>query len=167
MAVSNAGMLKGIHDDMAAIAAKAVSSDFTAVIKGFEQYQLLTNKAPWAVLTPGEPMEIPGPMGTASWQPSQVKTHMQGAMSFLETENGMVDNMLIALLASGGQFEMTLYEGTPDKFSRGKKYRKCTFVAEPLDRDWESRSQPMIVEGTLFFHYFGEDIDGNVESLSG
>ncbi len=167
MAVSNAGMLKGIHDDLSAMAAKAVSSDFVAVIKGYEQYSLLTNKAPWAVITPGEPMEVPGPLGTATWQPSQAKTHMQGSMSFQETETGMVDNMLIALLASGGQFDMTLYEGTRSHFTRAKRYRKCTFVAEPLERDWESRSQPMIIEGTLFFHYVGEDLDGNTESLSG
>ena len=37
---------------------------------------------------------------------------------------------------------------------------------DPIDRDWENRSQILIFTGTLFYHYFGDiekgSADGNI-----
>lgn len=168
MAVSSASTLQGIHAQIGSVSKKAVTSDFSAVIEGFggSQY-LLTKQAPWNVLTPGEPLEVSGPLGTFTYQAAQTKIAHSGAMTFVETVDGFVDNMLIALLLSGGTFEMTVYEGIPNRFTRAKRYRDCIFVADPVDRDWESRNQPLLVTGTLYCTYVGEDIAGNVESLDG
>jgi hypothetical protein len=167
MAVSNAGLLKDIHSKTGALAPKAIASDFMAVIKGFENHKFLIRQIPWPVLATGEAMEVPGPLGLVEWQPTQAKTHQQGALVLMETVDGMVDNMLIALLLQGGTFEMTAYEGTDEVFTRAKRYHKCSLSAEPVDRDWESRQQPMQINGTLFYHYYGDDIDGNTETLNG
>ncbi|MGB0504532.1 MAG: hypothetical protein ACPGGD_10790, partial [Thalassolituus sp.] len=167
MAVSNAGLLKDIHSKNGALPPNSNVADFTAVIKGFENHKLLIRQIPWPVLATGEAMEVPGPMGVVFWQPTQAKTNQQGAFVLMETVNGMVDNMLIALLLQGGTFDMIAYEGTDEVFTRAKRYHKCSLSAEPVDRDWESRQQPMQINGTLFYHYYGDDIDGNTERLSG
>jgi len=167
MAVSNLNALKSAHAAVGGMSKKAVTSDFSFVIKGFEQFRFLVKQVPWAVLSHGEPMEIPCELGLVEWQPTQAKTHLQGAITMMETEDGMVDNMLISMLMQGGEFDAIVYEGTRDKFTRAKRYTKCHTVMEPADRDWESRQQPLLLSGTLYFHYIGDDIPGNVESLNG
>ncbi|MAK91984.1 MAG: hypothetical protein CMI13_12210 [Oleibacter sp.] len=167
MAVSSTNTLQNIHSQVGAMAKKAMNSDFTVVIAGYDQFQFLTKQFPWAVLTPGEGVEVAAPMGTVEWQASQVHVNQQGAISLYETEDGMVDNMLVSMLVNGGTFDCVVYQGTPERFTKAKRYRKCFINAEPVDRDWENRTQPMMVTGTLFYHYYGEDLDGNVDTIDG
>ena len=168
MAVSTGNTLKNIHNRVHDGAQVAVTSDFTAQIVGYEDATFkLVRQIPWAVLTTGEAMEVPGPMGTVHWQATQANGHQQGAVAFLETVTGSADALLVALLAEGGTFDMVVYEGTPERFTRAKRYKKCSLTAEPVDRDWESRQQPLQINGTLFYHYYGDDLEGNAESVNG
>ena len=161
MTVSNAAYLKQFHDVTKSMGAKVISSDFTFEIDGFEQTYLLCKQAPWAEVSPGGEIEIPGPLGSGAWQPQQAKTHQQGQIALMETVAGSVDNMLINLLTRGGIFNARMYEGTPQKFLRAKRYVDCFIQMDNPDRDWENRSQILLFTGTLFFHYYGEVIAGN------
>jgi hypothetical protein len=167
MAVSTGSYLQGIHSAVEATGRRAMNSDFALEIVGFESSWLLIKQAPWANLSSGEPVEVPMPMGGATWLGSQAKTNQQGAITLQETETGAADNLLFKLLMNGGKFDAYIYEGTPDRFVRRKQLRGCYLVTEPGDRDWENRSQALIVTGTLFYNYFGEDSQGNVGSLIG
>ncbi len=167
MAVSTGSYLQTMHDATEATGRHAMNSDFAFEIVGHEGSWLMTKQAPWAVLTAGEPAEAPMPMGGVTWVGTQAKTNQQGAIALHETETGAADDLLLKLLIAGGKFDAIIYEGTPDRFVRAKKYKGCYLVAEPVDRDWENRTQPMALTGTLFYNYFGEDIQGNVGSLIG
>lgn len=160
MTVSTGAFLKGFHDTTVAMGAKVISSDFTIEIEGFESMYLLTKQCPWPVLTTGEGVEVPSVLGVAMWQPGQVKVHQQGAIAFEETVAGSVDNLLASLLMRGGEFNAKIYEGTPQRHLRYKKISKCSINCEPPDRDWENRTQPLMITGNMFYHYFGEVVEG-------
>jgi len=85
-----------------------------------------------------------------------------------ETIAGHLDQMMVDLITKGGTyasggatFNAKIYEGTPEKFLRAKRIVDAFIQLDDPDRDWENRSQPLIFNGTLFFHYFGEIIPGN------
>jgi hypothetical protein len=87
----------------------------------------------------------------------------QGQMALSETVTGMVQKFLEDVIAKKkGVFDVNVYEGTPDRFYRGYKLRDCFFQVDNPDRDWENRSQITMINGTLFFHFFGEKIPGNI-----
>lgn len=167
MAVSTGAFLKGFHDTAVTMGAKIISSDFTIEIEGFESMYLLTKQCPWPILTTGEGIEIPSVLGTAMWQPGQVKINQQGAIAFEETVAGSADNLLVALLLRGGEFNAKIYEGTPTKYLRYKKISKCSLNCEPVDRDWENRTQPLLITGNMFYHFYGEVVEGNSTGYGG
>jgi hypothetical protein len=159
--LTNAIYLKSFHDEAKAQGAKVVSSDFALEIEGFESHWILTKQCPWPVISPTGEIEISGPAGMAVWQPQQVKINLQGAISFEETTAGSIDQLLVNLIAEGGIFNAKIYEGTPQKYLRYKRIEDAFIQVDNPDRDWENRSQILIVNGTMFFHYFGEDVAGN------
>ncbi|GAB4059184.1 hypothetical protein [Uliginosibacterium sediminicola] len=161
MTVSTGKILQSNFGLTQAFGAKAINSDFALEIEGFESTWLLAKQAPWPVLTPQGEIEMPGPLGTIIYQPQQAKIALQGQVSFVETTSGSIDAMLVSLLANGGQFNARVYEGTPLKYLRVKKLRECFLQLDNADRDWENRSQPLTFSGSLFFHYFGDDLPGN------
>lgn len=161
MAVNNAAFLKSLHDAAAAQGQKAISSDFALAIDGFEFNWILTKQCPWAILSPGDAIEIPGPVGSMTGQPQQTKIYLQGPISFTETVAGSIDQMLVNLLAAGGRFNAWVYEGTPEKFIRAKRYENCWIVVDGPDRNWEDRTQVLTISGTLHFHFYNETKAGN------
>lgn len=156
MTVSNADVLRGFYNATKAMGNKSVNSDAFFVIDGHEDLALVTKQFPWPVLGVAGEIESPGPLGTASWQPQQLKVNNQGQITFTETVTGRVQRFLDEVIATGGTFNATVYEGTPDNFTRACKIRDCFFQPDQPDRDWENRSQVTLINGTLFFHYFGE-----------
>lgn len=161
MTLSNAAYLKQFHDTAKAQGAKAINSDFALEIEGFEYNWILTKQCPWPVLATAGEIEVSGPLGSSGWEKQQLKTALQGAISFMETTAGNIDQMLLNLIVSGGSFNAKIYEGTPQKFLRAKRIENCFIQVDSSDRDWENRSQPLLISGTLFFEYFGEIIPGN------
>lgn len=161
MTISNANYLKGFFDKTQALGAKAMSSDFAFEIEGFENMWLLAKQAPWPVLSGAGEIEVPGPLGATFWQQQQAKFAQQGQISLTETVAGSVNDLLVSLIAQGGTFNAKIYEGTPEKYLRAKPIVDCFIQMDNPDRDWENRSQVLTFSGTLFFHYFGEDIAGN------
>lgn len=161
MTLSTAAQLKAFHDTGLALGAKAISSDFSFEIEGFEQNWMLCKQAPWPEMSTAGEIEVPGPLGAATWELQQAKTNKQGQVSFMETTAGSIDKMLIALLTRGGKFNGKIYEGTPDKFLRAKRITNCFLQLDDADRDWDNRAQVLMFSGTLFYHYFGEILPGN------
>ena len=83
MAVNTGNTLKNIHNRVHDGAQVAVTSDFTAQIVGYEGATFkLVRQIPWAVLTPGEAMEVPGPMGTVHWQATQAPDTNKALLRF-------------------------------------------------------------------------------------
>ncbi|MGZ8220069.1 MAG: hypothetical protein ACXWT0_00325 [Methylobacter sp.] len=161
MTLSNAAYLKQFHDTAKAQGAKKISSDFAFEIEGFEHNWILTKQCPWPELSTAGEIEVSGPLGSATWEKQQLKTNQQGAISFMETTAGSIDQMLVNLIAQGGHFNAKIYEGTPTKYLTSKLITDCFIQLDNADRDWENRSQILIFSGTLFFHYYGENIAGN------
>lgn len=153
--VKTGAYLKTLYASTVALGDKVISSDATMEIEGHEVLYLLIKQFPWPELSPGGEIEVPGPLGMASWQPQQLKTHQQGQITFMETEAGHIDELMTSLLASGGRFNAKVYEGTPDDYKRVLQIRNCFVQLDPPDRDFENRGQILLVAGTIFYHYFG------------
>ncbi len=161
MTVSTAQYLKSFYDVSNAMGKKAINSDFAFEIQGFEQLYLLTKQCPWAVMSPQGEIDIPGTLGDHHWQPQQISGGQQGPITLMEVTPGTISDSLLAIIATGGIFNAKVYEGTPLRYLRYKQYRDCFIVLDATDRDWENRSQILTFSGTLFYHYFGEDMPGN------
>ena len=164
MATSNASYLKTLHSAAQALGAKAIASDFTLEIEGFEQNYLLCKQMPWPQVSSAGEIEVPGPVGSVGWEAQQVKVNHSGQVAFYETVAGSIDQMLVDLISSGGKFNAKIYAGTPQRFSSAKRITKCFLQIDNPDCDWENRSQVLMFSGTMFFHYFGEILPGNASS---
>lgn len=162
MTVSAAEILRGQYNVARTMGDKIVSSDAVFVIDGYDELTILTKQFPWPTLSTGGEIEVPAPLGATHWQPQQLKIAQQGAMAFMETTAGSIQAFLEEISSKGARFNATVYEGTPDRFYRGAKLRDCFFQSENPDRDMENRSQIVLINGTLFWHYFGEKIPGNI-----
>lgn len=168
MTVSTGSYMKGLYDSTTNMGAKVISSDFTFQIAGFEDTYLLAKQCPWPELSPTGEIEVPIPLGATMWEPQQLKFAQQGQVSFLETVAGNVEQMMVDLILRGGNykglydtFDAWIYEGTPQNYLRRKRIINCFIQMDPVDRDWENRSQPLMFSGTMFYHYFGEIEEGN------
>nr|WP_319566310.1 hypothetical protein [uncultured Rhodoferax sp.] len=162
MAVTAAEVLRGMYNTARTMGDKSINSDATFVIEGHSELALLTKQFPWPTLSPGGEVAVPGPIGTEAWQAQQLKLNQQGQISFMETVQGRIQQFLEEVISTGAKFDATVYEGTPDRFHRACKLRDCFFQSDNTDRDWENRSAITLMNGTLFFHYFGETIPGNI-----
>lgn len=156
MSVSSGGYLKGLFNATAALGDKAVSSDAMFEIVGFENLSLLIKQFPWPELSPAGEIEVPMPLGSARWQPQQLKINQQGGITLMETVNGDIQAFLEQIVDKGCRFDAKVYEGSAANPLRVCKISDCFLQLDNPDRDWENRSQILLVSGTLFFHYFGQ-----------
>lgn len=161
MATSQPQVLKRYYSEAAALGAKAINSDFSFEIEGFESSYLLVKQAPWPVLRPQGEIETSGVLGMKMWQQQQTATADQGQITIYETVAGSASKMLVDILSKGGTFNAKIYEGTPSRFIRYKRIVDAFIQLDNPDRDWENRSQVLTFSGTLFYHYFGEDEEGS------
>lgn len=163
MTVNTSTFLAQNYAQIKAMGDKSVNSDAQFVIDGFEQIRLLTKQFPFPVLTSGGAIETPGPNGMNIAQPQQAKTYFTGQVQFSETVRGDIENMQKAIMALGGTFNATVYEGTMEQYHRAVRLIGCFIEFDVIDRDQENRSQITMIGGTLHFHYFGDaDLPGNI-----
>lgn len=161
MTVSTGSYLKGYHDKTRSMGRKAINSDFTIEIEGFEHVYLLTKQCPWPELSSAGEIAVATPLGAEVWQAQQAKVNQQGQVTFYETVAGDIDQLMADMLARGDHFNAKIYEGTPTKYIRYKRIEDCFLQIDPTDRDWENRSQVLTFSGTMFYHYYGEIVEGN------
>lgn len=162
MTTSTGAHLASTYKQVKAMGDKSVSSDAMFVIAGYEHLRLLCKQFPWPTLSAGGEIEIAMPNGGAAWQSQQLKVNQQGQVTFYETVRGDIEQFIEDIAASGGKFDAEVYEGTLEKHHRGAKITDCFLQLDNPDRDWENRSTATTVSGTIFFHYFGERIPGNI-----
>ncbi|MEY3760690.1 MAG: hypothetical protein RIR39_2181 [Pseudomonadota bacterium] len=147
----------------------AISSDFTLEIEGQEGLWILTKQAPWVIASSAGEIEIAMPNGGARWERQNQKVNFQGPISFYETQSHKIDKAMMDIIGksgySGGRFNCKVYHGIPNKHVGGKRYENCFMTIESPDTDWENRSQALMITGTLFGHYFGEDILHTVKTI--
>lgn len=165
MTVSAVKFLQGHYNAKQAVGAPSINSDATFEIEGHEDLMLNTKQFPWPTLGTAGEIEVAAPMGGMHYELQQLKTAQQGPITFTETVTGRVMRFMEEIVASGGKFNATVYEGTPDRFVRGYKLVGCFFVPDQIDRDWENRAQLTLVNGTLFFNFFGGKLPGNTPVL--
>lgn len=157
MTISSNAYLRQAYSSTVALGDKAVSSDATFEIEGFEGMMLLIKAFPWPTLSPGGEIEVPMPLGQAMYMPQQIQTHKSGQVTLMETVDGKINDMLVKLLTQKAKFNATVYEGTPDNHTRACPIYDAFLVIDTPDRDWENRSQQLNLTGSLYFHYFGDD----------
>lgn len=165
MSVAGIKMLRENYGAVRALGSKAVASDFVFWIPKFPNSYLLIDQAPHAMLASGGEIEVPGPLGTAHWEPQQAQVNKQGTISLVETVDCKIENMLMEMLTSGDQYCFDAYViagGNPTNYRMRWEYKDCFFVPEVTQRDWSDRATLFKVTGTLFFHYFGKVEAGNI-----
>ena len=167
MAVSSGAYMKNYHETVRALSDKATADEFTLEIKGFEHTDLLIKTQFWPELSVGDPVESPSVLGTIMVQPGQVKFNFQKSIALQETNAGTISKMLIELICLGGQFDATVYHGTPDNFVEARKIKNCNMVIDMPETDFENRTQPLLFTGQINGHYYDEKITGNVPHLYG
>lgn len=162
MTVSSAEVLKGFYNTQQAIGTKSVNSDAYLEIEGHEDMGILTKQFPWPTIGPTDVIEVAMPLGGNTAIAQQAKTYQQGPVTFSETVAGRVMRFMKEVVKAGGQFRATAYEGVPERFYRAYRLVGCIFVPDTPDRDWENRSQLTLINGTLHFNWFGDEIPGNI-----
>lgn len=163
MSVTSAEIMKGMHNVIRAAGEKSINSDAYFEVVGFESIGMLTKQFPWPNLTTTGEIEIAGPGGSAMWEQQSLKVNKQGPVTFCETKNGAVHRFLKEVHKAGGKFPANVYEGvSPERFHRGLKMFECFLQLDDSDRDWENRSQITTISGTLFYHFYGDEIPGNI-----
>lgn len=164
MAILTGKQLGDLHAQVTAKTIKAINSDFVFEVEGYEHMWLLAKQVPWPTLSTTGEIEVPGPAGSATWQPQVAKKNLQGPITLMENKAGEVDKMLLELLTKGGIFNARVYEGvSPTNYSRYKPLKDCFIQCDPVDRDWENKGQILQFSGTLFYHYTGEVVEGTGE----
>lgn len=161
MTISTGAYLQQSFNQIRAFGDKAISSDAMFVVAGYENIRLLTKQFPQPTLSSAGEIAIASPMGGEMFQPQQLKANQQGQIAFYETVNGDVETFMTSLNAQGGRFDATIYEGTLESYTRAWNITDCFIQFENPDRDWENRSQVVMLTGTLFFHYTGDRLPGN------
>ena len=165
MSISSQDALKGFYTAKNAIGAPSINSDATFEIEGHEDLVLNTKQFPWPVIGTFGEIEVVTPMGGMYYKPQQLKTAQQGPITFTETVTGRIMRFMEEILRTGGEFNATVYEGTPDRFVRAYKLKGCFFQPDQPDRDWENRAQITLINGTLFYNFFGDQLAPNATSL--
>lgn len=161
MTVSTAQTLNSIYNATKAVGNPRVVSDATLDIDNFPGMYLTIKAFPWAVLSPGEPIEVPMPLGVMRALPGQTQVRKQGSIQLIETVTGASSAMLRTMIRNRGIFNAWLYEGTPERFVEAHRIIDAFIVAEPPDRSWEDNTVALTISGTIHFHYFGQITQGD------
>lgn len=170
MAVTRASVIKGFHEAARAHGDMRIAADYSLQIDGQEGSWLYIRSQFWPMLTPGEGIEVPTPLGAAMWQPSQAKFHQQSSITLQESADGRVSSLFQSLLTCPGsdgdiitpinspsRFDAWVYYGTPENWIERARIRYAFLQAEPIDDpDWESRTQITTIPATIFYHFYGE-----------
>lgn len=162
MAVNNAAYHEGNFKLTLALGDKVNAGDASFSPDGFEGLYLLIKQFPHPVLAGGAEIEVPMAGGGRYYEQQPLETSFQGSVVFLETVAGSAKQFFRDVLAAGGYFDGRIYEGTPIRYSRSYKVKRCFLKTEPADRDWENRGQVLQLNGTIYGNYFGEESPGNI-----
>ena len=141
---------------------KVNAGDATFEPVGFDGLYLLIKQFPHPKVGGGAEIEVPMAGGGTYFEQQPMETKFQSSLMFLETTAGTVQQFLRDVVAGGGFFDARIYDGTPQRHFRSYLLERCFCRVEPVDRDWENRSQVLQIAATLYGHYFGKETPGNI-----
>lgn len=143
----------------AALGAKRNAGTFTLVPDGMEAMYLAFKQFPVPFLSPsGEAAEVAVPGGGAMYVPTPPDTRFTGGITMMETSSDVVRNFVKWVIAQGGTFDGTIYDGTIDAHRGGWKIKSSFFKLDNFDADAENRTQLVTPSGTIWFSHFGESV---------
>lgn len=140
---------------------KVNAGDATMEPNGFPGMYLTIKQFPHPTISGGNEIEVPGPGGMSMYQQQPIDTKVTGGITFLETSSGFVKQFFRDVIAVGGYFDCRIYEGTPERHTRSYLLEQCFVKIDPSDRDWENKTQVLMLTGTFFGHFFGRQFAGN------
>lgn len=144
-----------------ALGAKLNAGDATMEPIGYTGIHLLIKQFPHPKVSGGTEIEVAHPGGGSYYEQTPIDEKVTGGITFYETEAGTVQAFLKQVIENGGYFDCRIYEGTPERHIRSYQLERCFVHLDPTDRDWESRTQVLMLTGTFYGHYFGQEFQGN------
>jgi hypothetical protein len=143
----------------AATGHKRNASTYTLVPAGLEAMYLAFKQFPVPFLSPsGEAAEVAVPGGGATYVATPPDTRFTGGITLMETTSDVVRNFVNWVVAQGGYFDATIYDGTIDAHRGGWKIVGAFFKLDNFDADAENRTQIVTPSGTIWFNYFGASV---------
>lgn len=143
----------------AALGQKRNASTYTLVPDGLEAMYLAFKQFPVPFLSPsGEAAEVAIPGGGATFVPTPTDTRFTGGITLMETTSDVVRNFVNWVIAQGGTFDATIYDGTLEAHRGGWKIKSAFFKLDNFDADAENRTQIVTPAGTIWFNHFGETV---------
>lgn len=169
MALTTEGHLHKQFNLRKTFGADATNSDATLVIDGYENFFIKCKSFPDPSSGISGNIEVPMPLGNITYKPQQAKTAFNGSASFIETETRDVQRMLNEIkFKNGGYWDGWIYQGTPEFYTNRKRIRSCFFEQPaPTQRDFQSNTELLLLEGDISGNYFGEMEEGNLKTLMG
>jgi hypothetical protein len=146
-----------------AMGEKLNAGDATFAPIGYGSLYLLIKQFPHPKISGGTEIEVPFAGGGTMYDQSPIKTSFQGQVTFLETAAGTCQQFLKDVLKGpNGKFDARIYEGTPARHLTSYKVVDCFINMDASDRDWENKQQVLMLNGTIFGHFFGDTYPGNI-----
>lgn len=130
---------------------------------GMENMRFLIKSGIRPIVSNGDPAEVQYAGGYTGIVAGIPNTKFSGSVQIIETEAGHVQNFAEWVVANGGMFDATYYDGRIDSFTRAYRLENVALRFEPSEFDTESRSQVTVITGQIDYNYFGlyADIGAN------
>ena len=113
------------------------------------------------MLGPSGEIEYATPLGGKACDAGAVNNAQQGPITFTETVAGRVMRFMKEVARKRRHTSKRRCTKARPKLLARLQAVDCFFVPDRLDRDWENRTQLTLINGTVFFHFFGDRIPGN------
>ncbi len=153
---------KEFFDEQIALGDVLSNANATMEIEGYGHLLVNTKSFSDVMPTATDGIEVYMPTGVLRKQVSQIKIVAESIpVTIYETTRGQVETMLENILTNGGTFNCTVYEGTPESYVWAKRYEKCYFTSDPIERSSENMTQAKEIIINMTAHYFGERLLGN------
>lgn len=144
-----------------ALGRKLNAGESVFVPVGFNGIELLVKSFSTPYLSGGEAYETFGP-GFRTFDQAQPDTSFQSAITFYDTEAGTTRQFLTDIVAQGGFIDAWIYEGTADRYTAAYLLERCIIKVDPVERDFESRTQSLLISGQISYNFFGTRKPGNI-----
>jgi hypothetical protein len=162
MAIADQDFHKNNFNIALALGAKRNAGDAMLAPEGFGGIAWLVKQFPHPNISGGMGIEVPLPGGGGYYEQAPMDTKFEGAVSFLETDAASVKAFLAQVVAGTGFFDARIYEGTIDRHFRSYLLRRCFIKLDVTDRDIENKQQVLMLSGTMYGQFFGEEQIGNL-----
>lgn len=162
MAVNEAAYHENNFRLTQALGSKLNAGNMSFAPIGFDGLYLLIKQFPYPILSGGEGIETPEAGGGIGFEQAPIKTHFQGPIAMQETVAGTARQFLNDVILAGGFFDARIYEeGTPERHTASYVIERAFIQLDAPDIDWENKMQVLMLNGTIFYRFFGRRDPGN------